>query len=377
MCTFVFSFTGSEFYLGYVPHFATPPSVIIINDGVRLLNYSIEAPVTGYHRNGNVTERSRIVEKFPVALTGISYSFSNAQNNAYKEGIYIKVTSRQVSVVGESKGDYNIDTFFALPIEDLHLDEYVYYGVSVSSFTDADGSVVVVGSEDSTMLTITVPVTAKIKINNTTPWSEIVPNMNHSYTINRLQIVYIAAFTSNLIGTRVVTNKPVSVFSGHECAWVPEWVQFSCDHLMEQMLPIDLWGTVHYVVPLASRRQYTITIVAAYDHTIVEMRCTNAESINLNAGRSVSRILSNQEFCALHSNNKVLVTQFSHGNSDRQGDPMMTLIPATTHYTNSITSSTIHDPIESSYRHYVNIIVMVDYYQPNTIFNNRRSKPVT
>jgi len=275
-----------------------------------------------------------------------------------------------VSVVGESKGEYNLDTFFALPTEDLHLDEYVYYGVSVPSFTAADGSVVVVGSEDDTMLTITVPVTANIKVNNTAPWSELAHNVNYTYMINQFQIVYVAAFTTDLTGTRVVTNKPVSVFSGHECGFVPDHER-NCGHLMEQMLPINLWGIVHYVAPLASRSSYTITILAAYDHTTVDMRCTNAENIiyDLSAGKSETKVLRNLDFCTIHSNKKVLVTQFSHGNSlDGQGDPMMTLIPATNHYTNSITSSTIYDPIESSYRHYINIIVIADYYQPNMIF---------
>ena len=352
--------------MGYIPHFGTPPSVIIVNDGVGLSNYSIEAPVTSYHRNGSIPENARVVEIFPVNLTGISYSFPNKLNDEHKEGVYIKVNSTQVNVIGQSKGAYNTDTFFALPIEDLHLDEYVYYGVSVASNTLADGSVVVVGSEDDTILNITVPVSANIKVNNTEQWCTLNPNVQNSYKINRLQIVYVATSIRDLTGTRVVSNKPVSVFSGHECAWVPDEV-LSCDHLMEQMLPIDLWGTVHYVAPLASRSDYTIKILAAHDYTIVEMRCNNDQTnYTIDTGECVSRQLNNREFCAIHSDNVVLVAQFSHGYG--QGDSMMTLIPATTHYTNTITSSTIHDPIETSYRHYINIIVMADYYQPNMIF---------
>ena len=355
--------------MGYIPHFGSPPSATIINNGDRLANYSIEAPVTSYHQNGSIPKNSKIFKIFPATLTRKSHNFPNAQNDAFKEGIYIKANSNKVSVIGQTEGQISMETFFALPINDLHLDEYVYYGVSVESFTRADGSIVVVGSEDDTMLTIKVPVSVNITINNTTPWFELDPDVQYSYKINRSQIVYVSAFTVDLTGTRVVSNKPVSVFSGHECAWVPDWVG-PCDLLMEQMIPIHLWGTIHYVAPLASRNGYTIKILAAYDNTIVEMRCTNGHiQYTIDAGEYVSRILNNLEFCALSSNNAVLVAQFSLGNDrDGQGGPMITLIPATSHYTNTITSSTIHNPMETRYRHYINIIVMADYYRPNMIF---------
>ena len=82
----------------------------------------------------------------------------------------------QVAVIGQSslRGFLSTtDAFFALLVADLCLNEYTFYGpeclwISSSEFP-ADSSVVVVGTENETMITITVPMDAHIKI-NTTDW---------------------------------------------------------------------------------------------------------------------------------------------------------------------------------------------------------------
>ena len=51
----------------------------------------------------------------------------------------------------------------------------------------------------------------------------------------------------DLTGSRIEASAPVAVFSGHACAFVPYTV-WACDHLEEQMLPLESWGE-RYVVP--------------------------------------------------------------------------------------------------------------------------------
>ncbi|NJK33248.1 MAG: hypothetical protein HC927_13090 [Deltaproteobacteria bacterium] len=47
-------------------------------------------------------------------------------------------------------------------------------------------------------------------------------------------------------GFFVGADKPVAVFSGINCAVIPELPWYACDHIEEQMLPLSAWGT-HYV----------------------------------------------------------------------------------------------------------------------------------
>ncbi|MEZ4475753.1 MAG: IgGFc-binding protein, partial [bacterium] len=56
----------------------------------------------------------------------------------------------------------------------------------------------------------------------------------------------------DLTGVRVEASKPVAVFSGHECTFYPQ-DQSACDHLEEQLLPTDTWGTRFALVPTILR----------------------------------------------------------------------------------------------------------------------------
>ena len=155
-------------------------------------------------------------------------------------------------------------------------------------------------------------------------------------------VAYIAAtLFTDLTSTKVITNKPISLFSCHECAFIPSTI-LSCDHLMEQIPPTALWVKVYYFILLASRMSYTIKIIAAYDSTVVDVYCNDtSESYRMNSRGFIMLTYSNQEFCGVYASKAVLVAQISHSfRTDSKGDGMMTLIPPTTHYTNNIISST-------------------------------------
>ena len=47
---------------------------------------------------------------------------------------------------------------------------------------------------------------------------------------------------------------------------------------------------------------------------------------------------------------------------------MMSLVPATIHYSNKFSFSTIRNPHQSGYNHFVNIIVLAQYFQPDMIY---------
>jgi len=367
---------SSKFYLGYVPLFGSAPSVVMVTNVVQPVNYTIEAPVTGYYLNGTILTNSQNSVVFPESLSGPSYSAPNPQNNKYKEGIFLMTTSNKVSVIGQSNGDTVIDTFFALPTINLCITEYVYLAVSVGSVlinntVTYDASVVIVGTENETSVAITVQVLAYIRQNNSSEWLELTPGQVYSYKINRLQIMYISS-VMDLTGTKVVASKSLSVFSGHECAWIANIKGRFCDHLVEQMLPTELWDKVYYITPLKSRKFYVVKIIAAHNYTHIQIEChgKNTSHYMLDAGKFVTLKLTENDFCTIHSNDKILVAQLSQSRHrhDRFGDPMMILIPPKSHYTNTITSSTVHHHQRwQRFRNMVNIVVLKEYYQPENI----------
>ena len=99
LCCQCYPYTeNEEFYLGFVPDFGAPVTLLLLTNDAESVHYSVEAPVTGYHHNGSITRNGSLLT-LPTSLIGISRFFSNAQNNAYKEGVYIKTSSKKVTII--------------------------------------------------------------------------------------------------------------------------------------------------------------------------------------------------------------------------------------------------------------------------------------
>ena len=276
----------------------------------------------------------------------------------------MQTTENKTTIIGSYLGPY-VDTFYAIPTIDLYFTDeyYMYYALSVDGHPTTDGSVVLVGTANNTQVNITVPVSAIIKMNNSTNWLSLDPGILYSYEIQRLQVACIATPGIDLTGTKVITNKQISFFSGHQCVLNSE-TRF-CDTLVEQFPSTKLWGKIHHFAPLAGWSSYKIKIIAAYDSTNVDIYCNNTvNKYVINAGRFINVTYTNQEFCAVYSNQEVLVSQF---NDHQDSQSMMTMIPSTIHYTNSITSSTPTNHYLVHYNHYINIVVLADFYHSEMI----------
>jgi hypothetical protein len=77
----------------------------------------------------------------------------------------------------------------------------------------------------------------------------------HRFELGRGEVLnLLASLTTggDLSGTVVVSNLPVVVFTGHECANVPEDVGY-CDHLEQQLYPLETWGTEYVATKFEPR----------------------------------------------------------------------------------------------------------------------------
>ena len=349
----------TEYYLGYFNNFGGTPSIVLINSESHPVLYSIEAPVLGY-TYGRVSAESTAVINLPTSVVVTS---SGDQRN----GIYLKVSSDKMTVIGQDVRTQTTATFLALPNVQLGITQYVYYGLVAVDATTRNSAILIVGTENSTMMNLTTTQPVIINVSNST--LNITSGREYSFEINKFQTVYIETFT-DLSGTKIATDKPVSVFSGHECVLIPRTTA-GCDHIVEQIPPTAVWGKVFYISPLLTRRSYTIKTLAAYDHTDISFYCNDTlRSYRINEGESIVRAFTLQEYCAIHSNKNILVAQFSHGqlDDDANGDPSMIIVPAKIHYTSKFSVSTIRNPTIPGYQHFLNIIVLAQYYHPHIIY---------
>lgn len=58
----------------------------------------------------------------------------------------------------------------------------------------------------------------------------------------------------DLSGARVRSSAPVAVFTGHTCSFYPQ-SQGACDHLEEQLFPVETWGDRYLLTPTKLRTQ--------------------------------------------------------------------------------------------------------------------------
>ena len=227
--------------------------------------------------------------------------------------------------------------------------------------------ILVVGTEDNTAVTLRF----------TGYWLYIYVRgyrhiyLSYSFTINKLQTVYIypASASHDLSGTKITANKPISVFTGHRGAYVP-YASGSYGYLIEQIPSTTYLGKVHYVAPLATRRTYILKVVAAYYNTRIIIYCNNSVqySNTINEYSYIYRDLENQQYCAVYSNNDIMVAQFSGRDGE---DPSMGLVPATNNYASrfQIPVTPFRYAADSLYtQSFINIIVMAQFYLPDKIY---------
>ena len=287
--------------------------------------------------------------------------------NQYYHGIHVETSSNKVTVIGRSYTSSTTDTYLALPVIKYQtVSEYMYYAMSVSS-PNSYSVILIVGTEDNTAVSLRFGAYLHVYVQG----YRFIYN-HYSFTINRLQTVYIypGSASHDLSATKITANKPISVLSGHRGAYIP-YAYGRYGYLIEQIPSTIYWGKVHYVAPLATRQTYILKVVTAYYITTVTVYCNNSvqhSSILLEQNHFYLN-LENQEYCAVHSDNDIMVAQFSSGRNGQ--DPSMGLVPATNNY-----ASRFQFPVtpfryvaDSLYtQSFINIIVMAQYYQPDKIY---------
>ena len=241
--------------------------------------------------------------------------------------------------------------------------------------------VLLIGCENNTELTITPTQTVEIPSDLVRGGNypvTVIPGRSYTIALNKLQTFL---FTSilDLTGSKVVSNKPIAFFSGHECADVPVGVAY-CDHLVEQLPPTITWGRRFYVVSSQGKtagEQYKL-ITSAATTTVVCYCYTSGGSVSetfittLNgAGRSHEFHISQNMFCSLQAINPILLVQFAIGRSREPaeyGDPFMMMIPPVEQYRNNYTFVT-----QSNFENAISITVKTEFFYPENIVLNGSS----
>jgi hypothetical protein len=281
-----------------------------------------------YDRNDNNMEQMIIqdtVDPRDVKVFNLSgshggfNSYYNAQDagflgngvqlgRAFRVKSDIPVLAVQFNPIGGASG-HTTDASLLLPTHTLsedyiHLAWHRGYG---------DGTAMnVVGTEDGTTVTIT-------PTQNTAAGKNGLPAMTAGQPtqvkIDRYDYIQVHADDLTLTGSEISADAPVAVFGGHSCANVPQESVAACDHVEEQIFPLETWGT-DYVAsrnPQRANEPMRWRIVASEDNTTINFDpavSIGAQTV-LDAGEMVE--FDEQKDFFVEADDPILVAGYMHG----------------------------------------------------------------
>ena len=327
---------------------------------------------------------------------GIIVYDSTQPNTAERfKGIHIKTKdSKKIVVFGQNEELASNDAYLALPVITPlggRSHEYIVasvHGASGTTQQAKDSVALVVGTENDTEIIIKPSVFIP---NGLAPFRQFIPSFPDFFnriTIQRFQTIYLQVRGGDISGTRIIANKPISVFSGHECANVP-YDSKPCDVLIEQTPPTDTWGSEVVTIPLKTKGGDIIKIIASQNATRVNVTHTNindgavtsSPSFILNTGQFKELLI--KSFSLIKSNHPIEVFQFAtsfKADGVIISDPLMLLVPPYKQYRNSYAvatapfeptiAGTVKDRV--AYVNYTNIVVPAEYFNVSSLIINNK-----
>ena len=315
----------------------------ITTPSVSPVEYIVES-TSGVQASGNVTNNSPAIVSLPVYLVT-----NNALYSSRFKGIHVyTINGGDISVLVVNYQDHTIGDYLAYPYQVFPLSQYQYYAVSIGTLVENSLSeVLLVGNEDNTTVTVvpTQTVTVPVDIQTNSSSKTVTAGSSFTFTIHRMQTFLIGAPILDISGTSIVSDKPLTVVSGHECGNIP--LVCCCQQIAEQIPPTVTWGTKFFLTPYFG---YSVgpyyKVVASESQTTLILTCTLNNIISSNttylefAGDVVTfENLSNSSYCYIESDKPILVTQLGPSggtNNNDYGDPVISMIPSLEQHQQSI-----------------------------------------
>jgi gliding motility-associated-like protein len=304
-----FNTKGVDFWFGFMEN--------LTNSGLSLDVYisseyatsgTIDIPLSGWSTTFTVVPGTATKVILPI-----TYMASGSEVIA-KEGIHL-VSNDTVSVFAMNYRSASFDAAMVMPMGSIG-DEYMvisYEGYSTSSYPS---QFLIVATADNTVVEITPSVTTKGGKTAKVPFT-VTLNKGETYPVQ-------ANSNSDLSGSTIKSYNgvPIAVFTGVMCAKINTCTY--CDHIFEELFPVDTWGENYILVPLKSRKEDTYRVIAKENGTSVTI---NGSTMTLNAGQYYEFDVK-QSVSTLDASCPVSVAQYCQGYScdNIAGDPFILMI---------------------------------------------------
>ena len=337
--------------------------------------------------DGGDEEENVVVEPGQTVIVSIDSDLKPTGIGDRDSAVVVRsINGQRITVAGLGEELTSADSFCVLPAVFLPT-VYEYYAVSVPRnqiqfisdgvpeiiTPEEKSAFLIVTTEDATTVSLTL--TQSVSTDGADDLLQFGPMINRgetvSLTLDRGQTLYISD-VDDLTGSRVVTDKPITFLSGHECGTIPQTDQY-CDQMVEQIPPTATWGVQFFTAPFFIRTGGDAFIaLAAEDDTTINVICNQFSGELLrtmqlslaSAGDTTTFNTASTEYCSFMSDKPILLAQFSlasqtDGNED--ADPFMVLVSPRTQYTDSVTFRVFETVTTLDEMHFVNIFIPAEF----------------
>ena len=339
---------GSEFYVAFFSNVEVAPlfsqaSIFVKIDNMEDFQQTVAYSFKSETKEREIGPRSSVELALPPEMR-----FGDVGET--DKGVFIQsMDGAKLSVTAFGAEFSSSDTYQLLPCVYLP-SNYEYYAVSVAKEIrvlieegeefilppSGNSAIVFIASGEMTTVTITPSQDVEIIKGTTTP-----AGTSLEQTLGKGKAVFLSS-PEDLTGTRVVSDKPLAFFSGHECGTMPFDLQF-CDHMVEQILPTSTWGTEFYTASFMTRSLDRFRALTSRDDNSIRWVCTGENPTSderslPTAGNFTEFEIPSNRFCRFTSIYPALLAQFSIGGATSSlfaADPSMTIIPPAGQYKDS------------------------------------------
>ena len=371
---------GHTFYTGFI-------NMVDVSEYTKKFQLKIltlnENPVTFNVSSGNDFQYSGSTTLNNPELVNIPASHE-VHDYTYKYrnlGLIIESSpSEPIFVIGIITLTYMYDdeqpfsAFEVHPYIEQPADKFVYYGISFGENVDFHSQLLLVGCKDDTTISIIPSKNITLSEKLQEPTNEtIIIQAGNSYVLSLHKLQTLILYNDyDITGTKIVSNKPLTVISGHSCTNIPAGFAY-CDAITTQVPPTITWGKTFILPPLSERKNgQRYKIIASENNTEINIHCNKNTVINIqfiNEGEVYQFDTGHNEYCSVITSMPCYIAEAGFGNAylnENYGDPLMLTVPPLEQYPKS---DVIIAPIANNNENFYTIIIPDDYYTGSFLLN--------
>ena len=287
-----------------------------------------------------------------------------------------------ISVIAWSfRNQFDFMSYLALPCHKQPTTQYTYYVVSTFGWSDQTSQFMIIGCLNNSNVTIipnneiTVPSDPQ---NSSAVNITLLAGHSFNFVLHSLQTFFVFKPHVDLTGTKIISDSPLTIISGHEAARVPSGM-FDADTIVTQLTPTITWGKTFLLPPHMGRNNgQSYKVIATYNKTNAVKTCgTNYTSQHIKFDEINTNwfYTSNNVYCSIISDQPIYVAQI--GVSQRYaggnfGDPSLNTVPPIEQYEHS----TQFSELMSNDTSYYSVVVPNDaYFNYSLLFNSNLINP--